>query len=261
MIRIERITAKLETDFVGREIYYFAKLSSTNTTAKEQAENGAKEGTTIIAETQTRGKGRLNRRWISPKGGVWLSIILRPQINTEDAPKITLATAVAVAKTLCKLYGVRAEIKWPNDVLVHNKKVCGILTRASLEGRTVNFIVVGIGINVNFALSALPEDLKTTATTLKEMLKKDVDIEELIYQLLMEFEECYKQFKEKEFRNVLTEWRSMASFLGKKVEIVSFAERLHGMAVDVDGKGALIVKLKDGTKRKIVSGDVSVREA
>lgn len=261
MIRIERITAKLETDFVGREIYYFLKLSSTNTTAKEQARKGAKEGATIIAETQTRGKGRLNRRWISPKGGVWLSIILRPQINTEDAAKITLTTAVAVAKTLRKLYRLRAEIKWPNDVLVHSKKVCGILTEASLEGKTVNFVVVGIGINVNFALNGLPENLKTTATTLKEMLKKDVDIEELICQLLKEFEECYKQFKEKEFRNMLTEWRSMASFLGKKVEIVSFAERLHGVAVDVDGKGALVVKLEDGTRRKIVSGDVTVREA
>jgi len=107
----------------------------------------------------------------------------------------------------------------------------------------------------------LPENLKTTAATLKEMLKKDVDIEELICQLLKEFEECYKQFKEKEFRNMLTEWRSMASFLGKKVEIVSFAERLHGVAVDVDGKGALVVKLEDGTRRKIVSGDVTVREA
>lgn len=111
MIKIEKITAKLDTDFIGREIYYFEKVSSTNTTAKEQAEKGAKEGTTIIAETQTKGRGRLNRRWVSPKGGVWLSIILKPQINPKEASKITLTTAVAVAKTLHRLYGMNAEIK------------------------------------------------------------------------------------------------------------------------------------------------------
>jgi BirA family biotin operon repressor/biotin-[acetyl-CoA-carboxylase] ligase len=259
--RIEKITAKLETDFVGREIYYFEKLSSTNITAKEQAEKGANEGTTIIAETQTTGKGRLNRRWFSPKGGVWFSIILRPQMRPEDAAKITLITSVAVAKTLRKLYGLSAEVKWPNDVLIHGKKVCGILTEASLKRRTVNFVVVGIGINANFSLNALPEDLATTAvTTLKEVLQKEVDREELICVLLKEFESCYERFKRREFESLLSEWRSMTSFLGKEVEVVSFAERLHGMAVDIDENGALIIKLEDGTKRKIVAGDVTVRE-
>jgi BirA family biotin operon repressor/biotin-[acetyl-CoA-carboxylase] ligase len=260
LIRIEKITAQLKTDFIGREIIYSEKLSSTNTTAKEQAERDVKEGTTIIAEAQTKGKGRLERRWVSPKGGVWLSIILRPHMSPEDAAKIALTTAVAAAKTLRKLYGLNAEIKWPNDVLIDGRKVCGILTEASLKRRTVNFVVVGIGINVNFPLNALSQDLEATATTLKEVLQKEVDIEELICVLLKEFEECYERFKRKEFGVLLSEWRSMASFLGKRVEVISFTENFHGIAVDVDENGALIVNLENGTERKIVAGDVTVRE-
>lgn len=259
MIKIEKITAQLKTAFIGREIIYFEKLSSTNTAAKEQAERGAIEGTTIIAETQTKGKGRLDRRWISPKGGIWLSIILRPQMSPEDTAKITLTTAVAVAKTLRRFCGFGAEIKWPNDVLIHNKKICGILTEASLEGKNVNFVVVGIGINVNFPLNALPKHLEAAATTLKEVLQKEVDREELVCVLLKEFEDCYERFKRGEFGDLLSKWRSVATFLGKEVEVISFAERLRGVAVDVDENGALIIKLENGKKRKIVAGDVTVR--
>ena len=181
-------------------------------------------------------------------------------MNPRDASKITTATSVAVARTLRKLYGVSAEIKWPNDVLIQGKKVCGILTEASLKGRTVNFVIVGIGVNANFALNALPKDLKATAATLKEVLQKEVDREELICILLKEFEECYERFRRKEFEDLLSEWRTMASFLGKEVEITSFAERLCGLAVDVDESGALVIKLEDGTERKIVAGDVTMRE-
>jgi BirA family biotin operon repressor/biotin-[acetyl-CoA-carboxylase] ligase len=261
MIRIEKIMSLLETEYVGREIHYFQKLSSTNTVAKEQAEKGAKEGTTIVAEVQTQGRGRLSRPWVSPKGGVWLSIILRPKVKAEDALKITLTTAVAVAKTLRSLYGWKAEIKWPNDVLIRKKKVCGILTEASLNGKTVNFLVVGIGLNANFALKSLSENLQKTATTLKEVLKKNVDIEKLICTLLKEFEDCYKLFKEGKFVKLLSEWCQMAGFLGKKVEITSFMERWVGKAVDIDENGALIVELENGERKKVLSGDVTIQGA
>ena len=177
MLEIEKIMSQLETDFIGREIHHFEKLSSTNTTAKQQARKGAKEGTAIIAETQTRGKGRLNRPWVSPKGGIWLSIILKPEIAVEDITKITLITSVAVAKTLREMFDLKAEIKWPNDVLIDSRKVCGILSEAVLKGKTVDFIIVGIGVNANFTRKALPRELQTTATTLKEVLKKDIDRE------------------------------------------------------------------------------------
>jgi BirA family biotin operon repressor/biotin-[acetyl-CoA-carboxylase] ligase len=260
LIRIEKVTAKLQTDFIGREIYYFEKLCSTNATAKEEARKSARDGTTIIAETQTEGKGRLNRRWISPKGGIWLSIILRPEIAAGDVAKITLVTALAVAKTLRKLYGLNARIKWPNDLLIRNKKICGVMAEAALKERIVDSVVVGIGINANFTLNGLPEDLQTTATTLKEVLKENVDLEELVCVLLKEFEEYYKRFNEKEFGDLLLEWRSMASFLGKKVEIKGLKERLCGVAVGVDRNGELIIRLENGKRRKIASGDLIVRE-
>jgi BirA family biotin operon repressor/biotin-[acetyl-CoA-carboxylase] ligase len=260
LIRIEKITSRLETDFIGREIHYFRKLSSTNTSAKEQVKKGAKEGTTIIAETQTDGKGRLNRRWVSPKGGIWLSIILRSEVTAEDAAKITVTTALAVANTLRILYGLKAQIKWPNDVLIQNKKICGILVEATLKEKAVDSLVVGIGLNANFTLQDLSQELQRTVTTLEEVLKKKVDLEELICVILREFEEYYRRFNEKEFSDLLSEWRSMASFLGKKVEITSLNERLTGVAIAVDKNGELIIRLENGIKRKIVSGDLVVRE-
>ncbi|MEM2102974.1 MAG: biotin--[acetyl-CoA-carboxylase] ligase [Candidatus Bathyarchaeia archaeon] len=261
LLEIERIMRLLETEFVGREIHYYEKVSSTNTVAKQQALDDAREGTTIIAETQTRGKGRLNRPWISPIGGIWLTIILRPQITIKDALKITLTTAVAVAKTLYGMFNLKAEIKWPNDVLVDNRKVCGILTETSSRKNNVDFVVAGIGINANFDSKMLPEELQTIATTLKEVLKKEIDREQLICHLLKEIEDLYKAFKAKNFETLLNEWRAFAGFLGKKVEITNFEEKFEGVAVDVDDDGALLVRLADGTMRRVLSGDVTVRLA
>jgi len=260
MIQIEKIMSLLETDYVGREIHYFEKLSSTNTVAKEEAKKGAKEGTTIIAEIQTQGRGRLKRLWVSPKGGVWLSLILKPEIEVEDAMKITLTTAVTVAKTLRSLYGLNAEIKWPNDVLIGNRKVCGILTEASLNRKTAYSIVVGIGINANFTMKSLPGDLQRTATTLMEVLKKSVDLEKLICALLKEFENYYELLKKRKFEKLLKEWRGLAGFLGKKVEVTSFKERWAGKAIDIDENGVLIVELENGERKKVPSGDVTVQE-
>lgn len=261
LLEIERIMSLLETEFVGREIHYYEEVSSTNAVAKQEARDEAREGTTIIAEKQTRGKGRLNRPWISPIGGIWFSVILRPQITVEESLKITLIMAVAVAKTLHSMFNLRAEIKWPNDVLVDNKKVCGILTETSSKKKNIDFVVVGVGINANFDSKILPEEFRTTATTLKEALKKEIDREKLICHLLKEIEDLYKTFKAKNFETLLNEWRAFAGFLGKKVEITNFEGKFEGMAVDVDDYGALLVRLADGTTRKVLSGDVTVRLA
>jgi BirA family biotin operon repressor/biotin-[acetyl-CoA-carboxylase] ligase len=260
MVKIEKIMSMLETKYVGREIHYFQKLSSTNTVAKEQAEKGAKEGTVIVAETQTQGHGRLNRPWISPKGGVWLSVILGTKIAAEEIPKMTLVTSVAVAKTLHCLYGLKTGIKWPNDVLIDGRKVSGILTEASTSGKNVNVIIVGIGINANFNLEALPDNLWMTATTLKKVLRKHVDREKLICVLLKEFEKCYKLFKQKKFKRLLDEWREMADFLGKKIEVTSLEENWLGRAIDIDESGALIVELENSERKTVLSGDVTIRE-
>jgi BirA family biotin operon repressor/biotin-[acetyl-CoA-carboxylase] ligase len=250
----------LETQIIGQTIHWFREVHSTNDMAKELALIGTKEGTVVVAETQTSGKGRLCREWISPAGGLWVSLILRPEVSAEHASKLTLATAVAVAKTLEKLNHLRVEVKWPNDVLIDGKKVCGILTEACTQGRCLNFVVVGLGINANFLLSELPASLHESTTTLRTELNREVNIEALLRSLLEETERYYRMFKEGNFETVLAEWRRLAKFLGSYVYVESLNEKVEGWAIDVDEQGALIVRLKDQTTRKIVAGDVTVRK-
>lgn len=249
----------LETQIIGQTIHLFREIYSTNDMAKELALIGAKEGTVVIAETQTHSKGRLGREWISPEGGLWFSLILRPRVSAEYASKLTLVAAVAVAKTLEKLYHLKAEVKWPNDVLIDGKKVCGILAEVCTQGRCLSFVVIGFGINANFLVSELPASLHESTTTLRMKLNKEVNIEGLLHSLLEETESYYRMFKEGNFETVLDEWRHLAKFLGSYVYVKSLNEKVEGWAIGVDEQGALIVRLKDQTTRKIIAGDVTLR--
>lgn len=257
-IRLSKVKDGLQTDILGHPFLCFRQLTSTNDMAKELATRGAREGTVIIAETQTRGRGRLARKWISPTGGLWLSIILRPKTEPKHTPKLTLMVSVAVAKTISKLFQLRAEIKWPNDVLIEGKKVCGILTEAKTEGETLDFVVVGVGINGNFNVDDLPTHLQDSSTTLKEELKKEIDRENMLCTLLEEIESSYHLFLNGKFDTILDEWRGLASFLGSYVQVVSSGEMIEGQAIDIDENGALIVELKDQTMRRVVSGDLTL---
>jgi len=252
----KKIKEQLRTDFVGKEVKYFTETTSTNDIAKELASRGAEEGTVVLAETQTQGKGRLGRRWLSPKEGVWFSVILRPNISARDSYQLTFMTAVAVAKTIRKLFKLNAEIKWPNDVLVNERKVCGILTETSTRGDAVGFAVVGVGVNANVDLASFPKDLRTSITSLKAEVKREVEREGFLCALLEELENYYKMLHEKKFELVLEEWKSLTTLFGAEVEVTSFEEKIRGVAVDVNRNGALRVLLKNGTTRKIVSGDV-----
>jgi len=258
-MRPNKVKASLRTKRIGRTIHSFRQVSSTNDIAKELAAKGAKEGTVVVAETQTRGRGRLGREWFSPKGGIWLSIILRPKISPKDASKLTLTTSVAVARAINKLYDLKAKIKWPNDVQINGRKVCGILTEATTRGKTTDFVVVGIGVNANIDLSFLPETLRGSTTSLKEELKTEIERERFLSALLNEIERYYKLFAQVKFYSILREWRSLCSHMGSQVKITSFNETFEGRAVDVDENGALQVKLGDGTTRRVVSGDVTVK--
>jgi len=256
-IQPSKVKKNLRTKFLARTVLYFRKLPSTNETAKQLAAIGTKEGTVVIAEIQTHGRGRLKRKWISPNGGIWLSIILRPKTETKHAPKLTLMVSVAVAKTINKLFLLKTEIKWPNDVLINHKKVCGILTEATTKDKKLDFVVVGIGINADFNLSALPAHIRKSSTTLKEELKKEIDRETLLCKLLEEVELYYNLFTKGKFDKILKEWRTLASFLGSHV-VVTDEEKIEGWATDIDEDGALHVKLKDQTTRKMTSGDLTI---
>jgi len=258
MMQPNKVKARLQTALIGRTIHFFRQVTSTNDIAKELAAKGAREGTVIVAETQTHGRGRLGREWTSPKGGIYLSLILRPKVSLKDASKLTLTTSVAAARTIQKLYHLKAQIKWPNDVQLDGKKVCGILTEAVTRGKTAYFVVVGIGVNANVDLTTLPPSLRGSSTSLKRELQREIEREEFLSALLNEVERYYNAFTRGKFSSVLKEWRSLCSHLDSQVKVTSFDETFEGQAVDVDENGALLVKLKDGTTQRVVSGDVTV---
>jgi BirA family biotin operon repressor/biotin-[acetyl-CoA-carboxylase] ligase len=238
----------LQTRLIGSRVVHLDTTNSTNTVARQLAEEGACEGTVVIAEMQSHGKGRLGRQWITKPGGAWLSVILKPGIDPAHAASITLLAAVSVTEALRKT-GAEAVIKWPNDVLVNGKKICGILTEMSAETDVVSFIVLGIGVNLN---NDVPIE---TATTLKAELGHKVDRVKFVQGLLESLEEDYLTFREQGYTSILWSWRRYSDTLGRPVEATYQGEVIRGVAQDIADDGALIVKEKDGNVRKIVSGD------
>ncbi len=248
------ISNGLATKTFGREsIHYYASITSTNDRAYELAEAGEGEGTVVVAETQTKGKGRIGRKWISPEGGgVYLSIILKPDFETDEIPTITLMAGAALVQAIKKTSGVEAVMKWPNDVLVGEKKVSGILTEIKAQPDRVDFLVLGIGVNVNTPSNKLPSE----GTSLLMESGKTVDRIELVRGLLSEIEKRYNKLKKNGFVSMRDEYKSLSSVIGKKVKVQEHHRVLEGTAVDVDEKGALIVRDNKGDLKRVFSGDV-----
>lgn len=257
-LSLAEVKKHLHTRTIGHPLVYFRELASTNEMAKLLAKSLSGEGTVVIAERQTKGRGRLNREWLSPPKGLWFSIVLRPRVQAKHLPKLTLMASVAVAKTLRRLYGLKAEIKWPNDILVNGKKASGILTEAETKGESAEFAVVGIGINANFDLSVLPKSVEQSSTSLKHELRKEIRREVLLGSLLKELESLYELFSNERFDQLLDEWRSLADMLGASVEIVVGEGSVQGQAVDIDQNGALVLKLRSGVTRTVAFGDLTI---
>ncbi|MFQ6129420.1 MAG: biotin--[acetyl-CoA-carboxylase] ligase [Candidatus Hadarchaeaceae archaeon] len=247
----------LKTKFVGREISYYKEVDSTQEIAKRLATKGFEEGTLVVAETQTTGKGRRSRNWYSPEGGVYLSIILRPEVSPSRAPLMALLAGLATAKTIRKLYKLKVELKWPNDILVNDRKVGGVLIEIAAEADIINWLVVGIGLNANTKAS-LPRELRKTAVSLEEECGRKISRMELVRKLLEEVEQLYLIFKKHGSAPILEGWKSMTNTLGVPVRVTN-GKVIEGKAVDVDQDGALIIKLADGSVRRVVAGDVSLR--
>jgi len=255
----QEIQKGLSTNYIGKEIYYFPELKSTNIIAKEKAlhrAEGIDEGTLIIAERQSAGKGRLGREWFSPVGGTWLSIILYPQLSPSYISRITLMTAVAAVKAIKVCTQIESQIKWPNDILINEKKVCGILTEMSAELDIINWVVVGIGINVNVDRRDFPEDIQENTISLKEASGKEVLRVKLVQTFLQEFEKYYEILKRREFSSVLKEWKLYSHTLGKKIRVDIGGRIIKGEAVDINEEGALILKKEDGELVEIISGTI-----
>lgn len=251
----------LHTDFIGRNIIYLDSTASTNTYAKKAAEEPFQGGTVIIAEEQTAGRGRLGRHWISTKGkGIWMSIILKPDILPVDAPKLTIAAALAVAKAIKSCCRLEARIKWPNDIVAGGKKLCGILTEMSAEADEIKYVIIGIGINVNMEIKDFGPEVSSIATSIRIESGRAVSRKALAASVLNEFEEIYGDFiKDGSIKPLLDEYKIKSAVLGKNIRVISKKEEIIGLAVDISEEGHLVVRLADGSHREIMSGEVSVR--
>lgn len=238
----------LPCEFPGWEqkICHFWEVDSTMRVAKGLAKRGAEEGTIVVAESQSRGRGRLGREWSSPVGGIYCTVILRPKVSPAYAPRISLMASVAVAQTIRRLFGLPAELKWPNDVLIGGKKVCGILAEMEAEMDEVDFVNLGIGINVNCSIS------QQRATSLRDELGTDVSRKEVLSAVLAEIQ---RQQGILTREDLLGEWKELSATLDREVTVVSLGEEIAGKAIDVDPSGALIVKCRDGSLRRVLAGD------
>ncbi|MEM2842664.1 MAG: biotin--[acetyl-CoA-carboxylase] ligase [Candidatus Bathyarchaeia archaeon] len=232
------------------KIFWFKTVNSTNDIAKKLAEEGFEEGVIVISETQIKGRGRYKRTWFSPKGGLWFSIILRPKINPNEAFKLSFLTVLSIAKALNELYNLEVAIKWPNDILINEKKVCGILSETKIKNGKLEFIILGIGINANIPAEVFPKELKGTSTSLKILLGREISIITLLQKILDNITFYYS--KVKNFTQILKEWKWFMKMLGSWVEIKIGDEIIEGQIIDVNEKnGALIVKLKNNCIQEI----------
>lgn len=251
----EEIKFGLNTKIIGKNIVYYDVIDSTNTKCRELAEKNYPQGTVVISEGQTKGKGRLSRHWISPRyKGIYFSVILKPDILPTQVPKMTLLAAVSVANAIRKLTALQTLIRWPNDILVNGKKLCGILTEMNAEADRVNFIILGIGINASTKMSELPNG----ATSLAEEGAKDISRVELFKKILMELEAHYILFTKQGFAPIVRELQNLSAILGSRVKIISHNEKIEGQAQGIDADGALIIRLDNGFQRKILAGDVEL---
>jgi BirA family transcriptional regulator, biotin operon repressor / biotin---[acetyl-CoA-carboxylase] ligase len=252
----------LRTAVLGqKEIICLKETESTNAYAKQMAVDGMPEGTLIVAEFQSRGRGRRGREWFSPpREGLYLTVILRPQIRPTEAPRLTLMTSVAVAEAIEDLTALPVRIKWPNDVLIRGKKVAGILTEIHTEMDAVNYVIMGIGINVNTAEESFPELIRDKATSLFLETGEMKSRVRLLQLCLERLEARYELFNSGRFDRIMDCWRQRSDIIGREIEVDMMNRRCRGVAVDVDADGVLILKDADGSLQRIFSGDVTVED-
>jgi BirA family biotin operon repressor/biotin-[acetyl-CoA-carboxylase] ligase len=266
IINVFEIKQGLKTVVIGKKIIYLDTVDSTNNYAKIIAAQGCADGTVVITDTQTSGRGRLGRTWNSAdRAGIWMSVVLKPDIPPEDVQLITLAASVAVVSAIKEVTGLEVGIKWPNDVILGGKKACGILTEMNSEMERVNFIVLGIGINVKHTMEDFPEELRNVATSIKAFADgKGIEIKwfernDLIRVLLCELERLYTDIINGDVKGIVERWKKHSVTLGREVKIFSRNCEYRGMAVDVTQDGKLVVDCTDGITRKVASGEISIR--
>lgn len=255
----EELKSVISTRVTGRNLVFLEQVDSTNTRAKQLAEAGAPDGTLIVADAQSAAKGRRGRSWLAPSGtGLWFSLLLRPQIEPDHAAMMTLVAAMAVEKGIRDTTGIEGKIKWPNDVVVDGKKVCGILTEMSADMDSVNHVVVGIGINVN--VREFPEELQDKATSLLLVSGQAVKRASLLNAVLLAWEEYYETYLRTEDLSLLAEeYNGKLAGLHGMVQVLAPKGAYTGISHGINRQGELLVEREDGTVTEVMSGEVSVR--
>jgi BirA family biotin operon repressor/biotin-[acetyl-CoA-carboxylase] ligase len=252
------ILSHLNTRVIGRKIKYFPTVPSTSWYARELVEqsNGSLHGTMVIAREQTGGMGRLGRMWSSPKGGIWATLILKSSLPVDKMFLLTLVGSVAIAKAIRKKYQIGGLIRWPNDIMIADKKVAGLLLEANLQGKESGYCLLGFGIDVNVPIEDIDLQVRDRVTTISDELGYTVDPAKLLAASLKDFETRFDQIEEGESDSVLREWKAMSATLGRKVRVNTLLSSFEGEAIDIDKDGTLLVRRDNGVIENVIAGDV-----
>jgi len=255
----ETLKKSLAGKCFGHQLYYFTETGSTNDEAFSLGLAGAPQGTVVIADSQTKGKGRMQRLWHSPKNSnIYTSVILRPPVQPSKASQIPIAAGVAVAEVLETYCPDKVRLKWPNDVLIDGKKVCGILAQMKTYANAVDFVVLGIGINVNLSREQFPRDIQEIATSLAVETGREISRLELIISLYENLEKCYKKLLQKGFGPIKEKWLELAPMIGRTVQVTFKDETLEGKATGLDDDGSLILLTEGAKEIKVSAGDATI---
>jgi BirA family biotin operon repressor/biotin-[acetyl-CoA-carboxylase] ligase len=250
-----------KTAVVGRDIRVFQETASTNDVVDKLARDGVPEGVVVFAESQTRGRGRLGRKWVSPAGkGLWFSILLRPALRPHETIRLTVASATALRRALHLNTGLDVKIKWPNDILIGQKKVVGILTELHAEVDLVKYVTLGIGVDVNQTAEEFPAELRKSATSLRAALGKPVSRAVLAVTILRELDRDYQKVRSGGFADLTAEWEKHCATIGQRVRITAGARQISGRAEALDGDGALLLRTDHGHLERIMGGDVTLEK-
>ena len=251
----------LKTKWMGKTIHHFHTLDSTNSKAYQLALDGAEEGEVVISESQEKGRGRLGRQWFSPPFlNLYLSVILRPKIPPHQASLITLMAAVATADAIQKFSGLLPLIKWPNDILLRDRKIAGLLNEIHSEMDRIHFVILGIGVNLNLDERMFSKEIRAEATSLKIEMGQAISRKIFLQTLLQELEKWYTIFMKEGSALILKAWRDRAHIKGRRVKVTSFGKALTGVAVDIDSDGALILETAGGKRERVVAGDIAYKK-
>lgn len=250
-----------KTKIIGRDIRVFEQTTSTNDVIEKLARDGVREGVVVFAEAQTRGRGRLGRKWLSPaRKGLWFSILLRPDLRPQETTQLTVAAAVALRRAIESQTKLKPEIKWPNDILVGGRKVAGILTELNAELDKVRHVILGIGVDVNLGAGELPAELKKTVTSLKMESGETIPRAELAAAILRELDADYLRVRAGRFPELADEWEAHCGTIGRDVTVQIGDRKIRGQAESLDDAGALLLRTEHGRLERIIGGDVTLEK-